>query len=199
MTTSSSPPDDEVRGQPSTANATPTGKKRPILWMVITGVAVLAAIGLGVWAVKVHSDLEDQTAATQAAEAQAAAQAEAAAAVAAEVESINASNEIFVVSNEDVAQAESDVAAAEEAVAQANAAAAEASSAVSAAQDEASKLRVELEQTRAERDLARAERQQARVCARGSLGVISSLGKADEQATQEMETVSSACAASTSG
>ena len=113
MTTSSSPPD----GQPSTANATSTGKKRPVLWMVIAGVAVLAAIGLGVWAVKVHSDLEDQTAATQAAEAQAAAQAEAAAAVAAEVEKINASNEVFVVSNEDVAQAESEVAAAEEAVA----------------------------------------------------------------------------------
>lgn len=142
MTTSSGPPD----GQPSTANATSTGKKRPVLWMVIAGVAVLAAIGLGVWAVKVHSDLEDQRAATQAAEAQAAAQAEAAAAVAAEVEKINASNEIFVVSNEDVAQAESEVAAAEEAVAQANATAAEASSAVSAAQDEASKLRAELEQ-----------------------------------------------------
>lgn len=191
--TSSGPPHDEVRGQASSANATTGGKKkRPIAWMVVAGVAVLAAIGLGVWAVKIHSDLEDQRAATQAAEAQAAAQADAAAAVAAEVDKINASNEIFVVSDEDVAQAESEVAAAEDA-------AAEASSAVSAAQDEASKLRAELDQARAERDLARAERQQARVCARGSLGVISSLGKSDEQAAQEMQTVSSACVSSASG
>ena len=198
MTTSSSPPDDEVRGTPS-VSAPATAKKRPIVWMVLTGIAVLVAIGFGVWAVKVHSDLDDQRAATQAAEAQAAAQAEAAAAVAAEVEKINASNEVFVVSNEDVAQAESDVAAAEEAVAQANAAAAEASSAVSAAQDEASKLRTELEQARAERDLAQAERQQARVCARGSLGALSAFGSGDAEGNSELETVSSACAASVSG
>ena len=105
MTTSPRPPDDEVGGQPSTAPATTTGsKKRPIVWMVVTGVAVVAAIGLGVWAVNVHSDLEDQKAATQAAEAEAAAQAEAAAAAAAEIEQINADNEVFVVSNEDVAR-----------------------------------------------------------------------------------------------
>jgi hypothetical protein len=174
------------------ANATTGGKKRPIVWMVLKGVAVLTAIGLGIWAVTVHSDLQNQQAATEAAEAQAAAQQQAAAAAAAEVEKIHANNEVYVVSNEDVAQAE-------HAVAEANAAAAEASSAVAAAQDEASKLRAELEQTRAERDLARAERQQARVCARGSLGVISSLGKSEEQAASEMETVSSACAASVSG
>ena len=197
MTTSSTPPDDEVRGQSSAANAPTTGKKRPVLWMVVTGIAVLAAIGLGIWAVNVHSDLEEQTAATEAAEAQAAAQAEAAAAAAAEIEKINADNEVYVVSNEDVAQVESDVAAAEEAVAQANAAAAEASSAVSAAQDEAATLRAELEQARAERDLARAEReQQARVCARGSLGALSALGTGDAEGSSELETVSSACAAS---
>ena len=193
MTVSATPPDDEVRAQPSTATATTNGKKkRPILWMVITGIAVVAAIGLGIWAVTVYSDLQDQKDATQAAEAQAAAQAEAAAAAASEVEKINASNQVFVVSNEDVA-------AAQQAVDEANAAAAEASNAVSAAQDEASKLRAELEQARAERDLARAERQQARICSRGSLGVIQGLGKSDEQAAQEMQTVSSACAASVSG
>ena len=60
MTTSSSPPDDDVPGQPSAAGATTTGKKRPILWMVLTGIAVVAAIGLGIWAVNVHSDLEEQ-------------------------------------------------------------------------------------------------------------------------------------------
>ena len=138
MTTSSSPPDDEVRGQSSTANAPTTDRKEAGLVDGRHGYRGLAAIGLGIWAVNVHSDLEEQTAATEAAEAQAAAQAEAAAAAAAEIEKINADNEVYVVSNEDVAQAESDVAAAEEAVAQANAAAAEASSAVSAAQDEAS-------------------------------------------------------------
>jgi len=192
VTTSSSPPDDEGRGQPSTVSASKTGRKTPIVWIVITGVAVLAAVGLGIWAVNVHSDLEDQTAATQAAEAQAAAQTEAAAAAAAEIEKINASNEVYVVSNEDVAKAESELAAAEEA-------AAEASAAVSAAQDEASRLRAELEQARAERDLARAERQQARICARGSLGALSAIAKGDTEGSSELETVSSACAASVSG
>ena len=203
MTTTSTPPDDEVRGQSSTANAPATGRKRPVLWMIATGIAVLAAIGLGIWAVNVHSDLEEQTAATEAAEAQAAAQAEAAAAAAAEIEKIDASNEVYVVSNEDVAQVESDVAAAEEAVAQANAAAVEASGAVSAAQDEAATLRAELEQARAERDLARAEREQARaereqarICARGSLGALSALGTGDAEGSSQLETVSSACAAS---
>lgn len=200
MTEYPTPPDADVPGPPTTESAATasTGRKRPIVWMVLTGIAVVAAIGLGVWAVQVHSDLEDQKAATQAAEAQAAAQQEAAAAAAAEVEKINADNEVYVVSNEDVAKAESEVAAAEEAVAQANAAAAEASSAVAAAQDEASKLRVELDQARAERDLARAERQQARICSRGSLGAIAAFGKGDEAAT-EMATVSSACAASVAG
>ena len=56
VTTSSSPPDDEVRGQPS-VSAPPTAKKRPIVWMVLTGIAILVAIGFGVWAVKVNSDL----------------------------------------------------------------------------------------------------------------------------------------------
>ena len=127
------------------------------------------------------------------------AQTEAAQAAAAELEKINADNGLYVVSDEDVAQAESDVAAAQKALDEANAAAAEANNAVAAAQDEATKLRAQLEQARAERDLARAERQQARVCARGSLGVISGLGENDAEAAQELETVSSACAATVPG
>jgi FtsZ-interacting cell division protein ZipA len=205
VSASSTPPNDPAPW-PSPPEAPKSGHKRPIVWMIVAGIAVVAAIGLGVWAVSVHSDLEAsqadlaaQTAATQEAQAQAQAQADAAAAVAAEVDKINADNEVYVVSNDDVAQAESDVAAAEEAVNQANAAAAEASAAAAAAQDEASKLRAELEQARAERDLARAQRQQARLCARGSLGVFSSLGKSPEEAAAEMETISSACAASVSG
>ena len=66
---------------------------------------------------------------------------------------------------------------------------------MAATQDGATRLRAQLEQARAERDLARAEREEARVCARGSLGVISGLGKSDAEATQELESVSSACAA----
>lgn len=204
MPASSTPPDDRVTDAPTNdvADPTPSGHKRPVVWIVIAGVAVVAAIGLGVWALKVHSDLEAtqsdlaaQTAATEAAQAQATAQTEAAQAAAAELEKIDADNGVYVVSDEDVAQAESDVAAAQKALDEANAAAAEANNAVAAAQDEATKLRAQLEQARAERDLARAERQQARVCARGSLGVISGLGKSDAEATQELETVSSACAA----
>jgi multidrug resistance efflux pump len=98
-----------------------------------------------------------------------------------------------VVSNEDVAQAQGEVAAAEQAVA-------EASANVAAAQDQLARLSAERAQARAERDLARAERQQARICSRGSLGVLSKLGKGEaDAASSELERVSSACAASVSG
>ena len=63
------------------------------------------------------------------------------------------------------------------------------------AQDQASELRAELDQARAERELARAERKQARVCARGSLGALSGIGKSDAEAAAALETVSSECAA----
>ena len=122
------------------------------MWIIVACVAIVAALGLGIWAVKTHSDLND-------AQSQLAAQNEAAAAAAAEVEKINADNQVFVVSDEDVAKAESEVAEAEKSVA-------DASDAASAAQDEVSKVRAELDQARAERDLARAERDQARECAR---------------------------------
>jgi len=205
---SSTPPNDvwpagANAGQPETTHK----QKRPIVWMIVAGVAILAAIGLGIWALKVNSDLnstqsdlEAQKAATQAAEAQVAAQTDAATAAAKELEQINADNEIYVVSNEDVAQAESEVAAAEKAVADANAAAAEANANAAAAQDQATKLRAELDQARAERQLARAERQQARICARGSLGVLSKLGKNEsEAAASQLETVSGSCTATVSG
>jgi uncharacterized protein (DUF3084 family) len=184
----------------SSASAGTSEKKRPIVWMVVAGVAILAAIGFGIWAFKTNSDLNEsqadldaQKAATLQAQAQVQAQTDAANAAAAELGKISSDNEVFVVSNEDVAQAQSDVAAAEQAVA-------EASANVSAAQDQVATLSAEREQARAERDLARAERQQARICSRGSLGVLSKLGKGEaDAASSELETVSSACAATVSG
>ena len=192
---SSTPPNDiPPDGAPVGNSAeTPHKQKRPIVWMVVSGVAILAAIGLGIWALKVNSDLNSTQSDLDSAEAQVAAQTEAATAAANELDKISSENEIYVVSNDDVA-------AAEKAVTDANAAADEASANVSAAQDEASKLRAELEQARAERELARAEREQARVCARGSLGVLSKLGENEsEAASSELETVSSACTATVSG
>jgi len=216
MTDSATPPDDgEAQPRTPTVDPAKDSHKRPLVWMIIAAIAVVAAIGLGLWALKINSDLEasqsdlaaqtaaaeaadaqaaEQKAAAEAAQAQAAAQADAAEAAAAELEKIDESNGIYVVSDEDVAQAESDAAAAQAALDEANAA-------LAAAKDDASTLRAQLEQARAERDLARAERQQARLCARGSLGVISGLGNGDEQtqAAKEMETVSSACAATVPG
>ena len=61
----------------ATAAPPPSGHKRPVVWIVIAGIAIVAAIGLGLWALKVHSDLEAsqsdlaaQQAATEAAQAQ---------------------------------------------------------------------------------------------------------------------------------
>ena len=184
----------------SSTTASASDKKRPIVWMIVAGVAILVAIGFAIWAFKTNSDLNEtqadldaQKAATLQAQSQVKAQTDAANAAAAELEKISSDNEIYVVSNEDVAQAQSDVATAEQAVA-------EASADVSAAQDQLATLSAEREQARAERDLARAERQQARICSRGSLGALSKLGKGEaDAATSELATVESACAASVSG
>ncbi len=182
MTTTSSTP------EPPDAPTPKSGGKNTLVWMIVAGVAIVAAIGFGIWAAKSHSDLN-------AAESQLAAQNDAAAAAAAQAEKIAADNSVYVVSDEDAAKAESEVAAAEKALSDATNAA---NDAAAAAQDEASKLRAELDQAQAERDLARAERDQARVCSRGALGTITSLGKDETQDTTELETVSSDCSASVS-
>jgi flagellar biosynthesis GTPase FlhF len=163
-----------------------SGGKNTRVWMIVAGVAIVAAIGFGIWAAKSHSDLNN-------AESQLQAQNDAAAAAAAQAEKIAADNSVYVVSDEDAAKAESEVAAAEKALSDATNAA---NDAAAAAQDEASKLRAELDQAQAERDLARAERDQARVCSRGALGTITSLGKDED--TSELETVSSDCTAAVS-
>ena len=43
----------------SSASAGTSEKKRPIVWMIVAGVAILAAIGFGIWAFKTNSDLKE--------------------------------------------------------------------------------------------------------------------------------------------
>ena len=89
---------------------------------------------------------------------------------------MSSDNEIYVVFNEDVAQAESDVAAAPRRRWPTQ-------TLPLLRRAPMSRLRrSELGPARAERDLARAERQQARICARGSLGVLSKLGANESEA-----------------
>lgn len=197
----SSTPSDDQHVEAAVAPPPATSEdKRPIVWMIVAGVAVLAAVGIGIWALQVNSDLDStqadlaaQQQATQQAEAQVQAQTDAASAAASELEQISSDNEIYVVSNEDVAAAETAVAEADAAVDAANANVAD-------AQDQAARARAELDQARAERDLARAERQQARICARGSLGALTRLTGSDpEAASSELQTVSTACAEAVAG
>ena len=128
-------------------------QKRPVVWIVLAGVAIAAAIGLGVWAIVLNDDLNDTEAQLQAQTAAAeSASAEAERRIADARASIDASLSgvagIVVVSDDDVAEAEQAVADAEQSVTEAQAAVDQAQS--------------EVEQARAERDLARAEAEQAR-------------------------------------
>ena len=58
MTTDSTP-----TGQAGTPDMPPqrdgATHKRPVIWMILAGVAVAAAIGLGVWAIMLNDDLSD--------------------------------------------------------------------------------------------------------------------------------------------
>ena len=57
------------------AAQTPEGgggkQKRPVVWIVLAGVAVAAAIGLGVWAILLNDDLNDTEAQLEAQTAEA--------------------------------------------------------------------------------------------------------------------------------
>ena len=121
-----------------------------MVWIVLAGVAIAAAIGLGVWAIVLNDDLNDTEAQLEA---------QTAAAEPARLrprlvygaswehrDSLSGVAGIVVVSDEDVAEAEQGVAEAEQSV--------EAQVAVDQAQSE-------VEQARAERDLARAEAEHA--------------------------------------
>ena len=121
--------------------------------MVVAGVAILAAIGLGAWALVLNDDLNDteaqldaQTAAAESASAEAERRiADARVRIQTALADVDS---VVVVTDDDVAKAEQAVTEAEQNVAEAQAAVAQAQS--------------DAEQARAERDLARAEAEQAR-------------------------------------
>ena len=172
-------------------------QKRPVIWMILAGVAIVAALGLGAWALLLNDDLNDteaeldaQTAAAQSASTEAQRRiADARANIDAALSGVAG---IVVVSDEDVAEAE-------QAVSEAGQSVAEAQAAVDQAQGE-------LEQARAERDLAKAAEEQARaeaaqteLCADASLAATQALAENDdtadayEEAAARAKTAASAC------
>jgi hypothetical protein len=149
---------------------------RTIAW-IVAGVAVAAAVALGVWAVLLRDDLNERSAAAASRTAQAKERGQSAMS---EIEQIEG---VFVVTEDDVTEAEQAAADAEAA---------------------ANDARTSVEQARAERDQARAEAQQARLCARGSLDAARTLFEEDpsaedvENAAGTVETVSDTCASTLS-
>ena len=79
MTTDSTPTEPTATEPPDVPPPREGGKqKRPVLWMILAGVAVVAALGLGAWALLLNDDLNDteaeleaQTAAAESASAEA--------------------------------------------------------------------------------------------------------------------------------
>ncbi len=192
MTTDSAPTEQEDPPQPAGGS-----KKRPIGWMILAGVATVAAIGLGAWALLLNDDLNDTEAdlAAQSASAESAS-AEAERRIADARASIDAALSdvagVVVVNDDDVAEAEQAVSDAEQNVAEAQ-----------AARDQA---QGDLEQARAERDLARAEAEQASaeaakadLCADASVAATQALAENDdtteayEEAATRAETAANAC------
>ena len=79
MTTDSTPTGQSAAGPP---DVPPQGEgathKRSVVWMIVAGVAIVAAVGLGAWALVLNDDLSDaeaqldaQTAAAESASAEA--------------------------------------------------------------------------------------------------------------------------------
>ena len=174
MTTESTPTDSSPPGVPPHVEA--GQHKRPVIWMILAGVAIVAAIGLGAWALLLNDDLNDteaelaaQTAAAESASAEAERRiADARASIDAALSDVAG---VVVVSDEDVAEAEQAVAEAEQSVAEAQAAVDQAQS--------------EVEQARAERDLARAEAEQARAEAAQARAVRGRLARSHAGAGRE--------------
>ena len=197
---SDSTPTEETAVQ--TPNAPPPGdggkQKRPVVWIVLQGVGIAAAIGLGVWAIVLNNDrLERHRGATRGPDRRGRVglgrgRRRIADARASHDTSLSGVAGIVVDRDEDVAEAEQAAAEAEQSVTEAQAAVDQAQS--------------EVEQARAERDLARAEAEQARaeaakadLCADASLAATQALSENDdttgayEEAAARAETAASAC------
>ena len=157
-----------------------TTHKRSLVWMIVAGVAIVAAIGLGAWALVLNDDLNDT-------EAQLDAQTAAAESVSAEADRRIADarariqtaladvDSIVVVTDDDVAQAEQAATEAEQNVAEAQAA-------VDQAQGEAEQARAERDVAKAEAEQARAEAEQEKLCADASLAATEALAESDDVA-----------------
>jgi hypothetical protein len=193
MTTDFTPPEQPAASAPDL----PPQRKRPVVWMILAGVAIAAAIGLGVWALMLNDDLNDteeqleaQTAAAESASAEAESRiAEARARIETALSDVAG---VVVVSDEDVAEAEQAAAEAEQSVADAQAA-------VDQAQGEVEQARAERDLARAEAEQARAEAAQAELCADASLAATQALAESDdvaegyEEAASSAETAATAC------
>ena len=128
MTTDSTPTEQGAAGTPDLPPQQEGAKrKRPVAWMILAGLGIAAAIGLGVWALLLNDDLNDteeqleaQTVAAESASAEAESRiAEARVRIEAALSDIAG---VVVVSDEDVAGAEQAAAEAEQSVAEAQAA-----------------------------------------------------------------------------
>ena len=198
MTTDPTPTEETTVQAPDAPPHGESGKqKRPVVWMILAGVAIVAALGLGAWALLLNDDLNDTEAELQ---AQTAAAESASTEVQRRIADARANIDaalsdvagIVVVSDEDVAAAEQAVAEAEQSVAEAQAA-------VDQAQSEVEQARAERDLARAEAEQARAEAAQAELCADASLAATQALADYDdaaeayEEAAARAETAASAC------
>ena len=60
MTTDSTPTEPAAAQTPDEPPKGDTeGQKRPVVWMILAGVAIVAALGLGAWALLLNDDLND--------------------------------------------------------------------------------------------------------------------------------------------
>jgi hypothetical protein len=172
-------------------------QKRPVIWMILTGIAIAVAIGLGVWAIVLNDDLNDteaqldaQTAAAQSASAEAQGRiADARSRIQAALSGVAG---VVVVTDQDVTEAEQAIAKAEQSVADAQAA-------VDQAQGEVEQARAERDLAKAEAEQARAEAQKAELCADASDAATQALAESSasaddyEKAAASAETAASAC------
>jgi len=167
-------------------------------WIVATIVLALAAIGLGVWAFMLRSDIDDKDAQIAAQQQQIAEQEDAAAQLTEAASGVAGDvQQSFAALGEQLDQIEGAAAASQEqtqaAIEQAEQAAVEASERAEAAENEA-------EKAQAEADEATARAEAAGACARGYLSAVADIFDAEsleagvEAAAAEFEKLSGSCA-----